>query len=228
MLRSAQELQNYTVAGKYGKAGTVADFYFDDGEWAVRNLIIHVADRPLGHWMITSTEVITSIRAEAELILSDLTAEEMGLRGNSDTAKLMSKQDRTPPVSYYQWASYWDRLTGAIGPDPDAVNAMVAGAPQREEKSPIDPNLRRVQEVIGYRIQARDGAIGHVKDFILEDETWDIIYLVVDTKNWLPGKQVLLAPAWAHWIGSDASKVKVDLQRDTIKESPEFQPTILN
>lgn len=228
MLRSVRELQNYAVAGTYGKVGTVADFYFDDIEWAVRNLIIHVGNWPLGHWMIAFTEVITSIHPDAELILSDLTAEEMGLRTNTDTGQLMSQQDRPPPVWYYQWASYWDRLTGAIGLDPDTVDAGVAGAPGRGKNSTVDPNLRSVQRVIGYHIQARDGAIGHVKDFILEDETWHVTYLVIDTKNWLPGKQVLLAPTWVHWIGSDASEVKVDLERDTIKDNPEFQPTILN
>ena len=57
-----------------------------------------------------------------------------------------------------------------------------------------DPHLRSIEAVTGYHIHASDGEIGHVEDFLIEDADWSIRYLVVDTKNWWPGKKVLISP----------------------------------
>jgi hypothetical protein len=57
-----------------------------------------------------------------------------------------------------------------------------------------DPHLRSTKEVAGYRIGAADGEVGHVEDFVVDDEEWAIRYVGVDTSNWLPGKKVLISP----------------------------------
>jgi uncharacterized protein YrrD len=88
-----------------------------------------------------------------------------------------------------------------------------------------DPHLRSTREVIGYYIEASDGDIGHVEDFIIDVEAWMIRYMVVNTRNWLPGKNVLVAPEWITAMSWGESKVMVDLTRDSIKSSPEFDPS---
>ena len=85
-----------------------------------------------------------------------------------------------------------------------------------------DSHLRSTQAVTGYHIQAADGEIGHVEDFIIDDETWAIRYLVIDTRNWWPGKKVLISPQWIDRISWDESKVFVNLSREAVKKSPEF------
>jgi uncharacterized protein YrrD len=82
--------------------------------------------------------------------------------------------------------------------------------------------LRSTRDVSGHDIQAEDGEIGHVDDFIIDDKTWAIRYLVVDTRNWWPGKKVLVSPQWIERISWDQSKVFVNLLRETIKKSPEY------
>jgi hypothetical protein len=62
-----------------------------------------------------------------------------------------------------------------------------------------DPHLRSSRAVTGYHIEARDGEVGHVEDFLVDDETWAIRYIMIDTRDWLPGKHVLLGPE----LGSD-------------------------
>ena len=50
-------------------------------------------------------------------------------------------------------------------------------------------------------------------------------YIVVDTKNWLPGKKVLVPPAWiesADWL---QKTVTVDLTKGQVERSPEYDPT---
>ena len=85
-----------------------------------------------------------------------------------------------------------------------------------------DAHLRSTRAVSGYHIEAADGPIGHVEDFIIDDETWAIRYLIVDTVNWWPGKKVLVAPQWIERVSWDESKVFVNLSRDAIKQAPEF------
>jgi hypothetical protein len=88
-----------------------------------------------------------------------------------------------------------------------------------------DPNLRSTRDVAGYHIQATDGAIGHVVDFLIDDDTWAIRYLVVDTHNWLPGKKVLIAPQWIDRVNWSDSTVSVNLSMQSVKDAPEYSDT---
>jgi hypothetical protein len=85
-----------------------------------------------------------------------------------------------------------------------------------------DPHLRSTSEVSRYHIEAEDGAVGHVEDFVIDDETWAIRYLIVDTRNWWPGKEVLIAPQWIERVSWSERKVHIRLSREAIKRSPEF------
>jgi hypothetical protein len=85
-----------------------------------------------------------------------------------------------------------------------------------------DPHLRSTHDVSGHYVQAADGEIGHVEDFIIDDETWAIRYLVIDTHNWWPGKKVLVSPQWIERVSWSDSKVFVNLSRESIKNSPEY------
>ena len=88
-----------------------------------------------------------------------------------------------------------------------------------------DAHLRSDEEVRGYHVQGSDEAIGHIEDFIVDDETWQVRYLVVNTRNWWFGKHVLVAPQWASRISWEENKVYIDLSRQTIKDSPEWNPS---
>ncbi len=97
---------------------------------------------------------------------------------------------------------------------------------EREESG--DVHLRSAAKVTGYHIEATDGEIGHVEDFIIDDETWEIRYMVVDTRNRLPGKKVLIAPRWIHQVSWDNSKVYVNLSREAIENEPEYHSDDFN
>src|SRR5690606_23129956 len=91
-----------------------------------------------------------------------------------------------------------------------------------------DSHLRSTADVTGYDIQASDGSIGHVEDFIFDDESWTIRYLVVDTVNWWPGgKRVLIATRWIDHIDWAQRKVYTSLSRDGVKDSPDYDPEAL-
>jgi sporulation protein YlmC with PRC-barrel domain len=93
-------------------------------------------------------------------------------------------------------------------------------------RAPEDPNavsLHGMDEVLGYRIRATDKLIGAVGDWLI-DEDWFIRYLIVDTRRWLPSRDVLVPVAAVSDIDPFNSDVHVDLSSDAIRESPEFDP----
>jgi hypothetical protein len=96
---------------------------------------------------------------------------------------------------------------------------------EQSDSTPDDCLLRSANELVGYHIKAVDGEIGHVEEFILDDESWTVRYLVVDTRNWLPGKKVLVPPAWIESADCLQETVTFDLTKGQIERSPEYDPS---
>ena len=111
------------------------------------------------------------------------------------------------------------------GFEPVLPVAPLEGEPDDKQEDQGDPHLRSTREVMSYAIQARDADIGHVDDFILDDESWVIRYLVIDTGNWWPGKKVLVAPQWISEVSWDSAAVSVNLTQNAIKTEPEYDPS---
>lgn len=83
--------------------------------------------------------------------------------------------------------------------------------------------LHKAQKLIGYHIHATDGVIGHVDDLLFDEHDWTIRYVVVDTSNWIGGRQVLLSPTLVKQLDSPGKKVHVDMSRDAIRQSPSVE-----
>jgi hypothetical protein len=156
-----------------------------------------------------------------------LTREKVKNSPSVDVDKPVSRQHERDLFGYYKYPYYWgySGLWGMGGyPGLIAVagwKAPPADYPERAD----DVHLRSAKEVRGYHIQGSDEAIGHVADFIVDDETWEVRYLVIDTRNWWLDMEVLVAPHWASRISWSEKKVFVDLSRQAIKDSPAWNPT---
>ncbi len=85
-----------------------------------------------------------------------------------------------------------------------------------------DSHLRSCKTVLGYRIEATDGEIGHVENMLVDDQSWAIRYLIVNTSNWWGGHQVLIAPPWISQVNWPDATVSIDLPRESIKNSPPY------
>ena len=157
-----------------------------------------------------------------------LTKKQVENSPNIDTDKPISRQHEITYSGYYGYPYYWGgrlpggpselsgRCTHAIQPLPTEAD----GGPDRERVT--DSHLRSTKAVTGYHIEAFDGELGHVDGFIVDDEAWAIRYIEVATKNWWPGKKVLVSPAWIERMSWEDSKVYVGLSREAIKSAPEF------
>ena len=100
------------------------------------------------------------------------------------------------------------------------LSAEAISARTRSE-SP-ESHLRSSRAVTGYHLEANDGEIGHLESFLLDDVSWAIRYLEVATRNWWPGKRVLMSPGWIERMSWMESKVFVGLSRGAIQSCPEY------
>jgi hypothetical protein len=159
---------------------------------------------------------------DGEMITTNLTRKQIEDSPPADSDEPVSRQFEVNYHEYYGWPAYWLGGPYAWGPYPYPYPAPAdEGAKEAEEKS-RDSHLRSMREVDGYRVGAMDGDIGHIADFVIDDKDWTIRYLVVDTRNWWPGKHVLMSPLWAERVSWEDRTVYVDLSRDIIKNAPAY------
>jgi hypothetical protein len=135
----------------------------------------------------------------------------------------VSRQLQIELADVYGWEHWW---TSTMATPP---RLPLLPPPKEERRQPEgaeewDPNLRSLKEVLGYHIHATDGDLGHLEDFICETQSWSIRYLVADTRNWIPGKKVMLDLGWIDRLDWHGKYVRVGLTREQIKHSPEFDP----
>lgn len=232
MLKSLETWRDYKIKATDGQIGSIDDFYFDDQDWAVRYFVVDI-----GNWfgdqkVLLAPAAIESVDWGAEMFLVNLTKEDVEASPAIDTARPYSHQQMMKQPPTYPWPPI-GRLGGGllnenlVGMHPNSIVETIKAKKQATEtaSTPRDnSHLRSANEVSGYYIRARDGEIGHVEDFLVHQETWAIHYIVVDTRNWLPGKKVLVSPAWIKEVAWNQASVYVDLSRETIENSPEFSP----
>jgi len=166
----------------------VKDFYFDDRHWAVRYLVADTGNWLAGKQVLISPYALVAVVKDEEHISVDLTKKQIEKSPSLDTDKPVSRQFEEDYYGYYGWPSYWG------GPDrwgsyPYIEREREKWKEVRQGQKMWDPHLRSTRHVSGYHIQALDGEVGHVEDFIIDDETWSIRYLIVGTRNWWPGKK---------------------------------------
>jgi hypothetical protein len=231
MLRTAKELMDYVLAAEDGEIGRCRDFLFDDRHWIIRFM---VADT--GKWLPHRKVLISPIAlgnpdAETRFFPVKLTRQQIEDSPPLDQDAPVSRQYEKRWFDYYGWPYYWEG-NGSWGIAPYPTKLYLRKKEKRAKKDfaekaakPEESHLRSMREVTGYHIQAIDGEIGHVDDFIAEERYWTLRYLVVDTRNWLPGRKVLVAPDWVKEVDWIAGKVSVNLAKEAVKNSPEYDPS---
>jgi len=221
MLYKAKTLKGYTLDGLDGEIGKVKEFYFDDQHWTVRYLVADTGNWLTGRQVLISPYAMNTANKKKLKIAIDLTKKQIEGSPSLNVDRPVSRQFEETYYEYYGWPLYWNGPC-MWGTYPDIVRDREKRREAIMHEKAWDPHLRSTHDVSGHHIQASDGEIGHVDDFIIDDETWAIRYLIIDTKNWWPGKKVLVSPQWIERVSWSESKVFVNLLRETIKQSPEY------
>jgi hypothetical protein len=225
MLRSLKELERYTVNATDGDLGSVANFLFDDEKWAIRYLVVKTGNFFDERRVLVSPISFRKVDWAKGVFHLALTMDQIKGSPGLDADRPVSRQHERNYSDYYGYPYYWGTMgVWGSGYYPALLGARPRnGAPPAlPDDKPGDVHLRSAADVRGYDLRGTDDGIGFVADFIVDDETWELRYLVVDTSHWWWGKKVLVAPDWATQVSWSDRKISLDLTRDAIKNSPEW------
>jgi len=232
MLRSTKEIIGYPIHALDGEVGKVNDFLFDDQKWGLRYLVVST-----GGWL-SNRKVLISPRhllspetgVSTKHFPVDLTKQKIEESPPLEKDAPLSQQFEEEYAKYYNHPPYWSgaQLWG-LSLYPSGNRPLPTSSEVRDHDRAVEKisqrHLRSIDEVIGYHIAATDGEIGHIEDFIVDTDDWKIRYFVVDTRNWLPGKKVLIGIDWINSFRWSREVAEVAMAKDQIKGAPEFDAT---
>lgn len=243
MLRNVKDLETYAISASDGEIGPVTDVYFDDDAWAIRYFVVDT-----GSWLSSRKVLISPISVHqphwlAQSLPVSLTRKQVRSSPDVDTDKPVSRQNEEQVLGHYGYPHYWGgaglwgdgRHPQSMAPghahqeDDRAGRERELEAGLRDEKAHHrndDPHLRSCNAILGYGIHATDGDIGHVAGFLVDDETWAIRFLIVDTSNWWIGHKVLIAPPWIQGVHWAERSVSVALDLESIRSAPAYDATV--
>ena len=236
MLWNASAIKGYAIEASDGRLGTVSDFLFDDATWLVRWLVVDTGKWLSGRKVLLPPSVLGHLDEEKENFSVRLTKQEIKDSPEIDADRPVSRQMESHLYDYYGWSPYWSTglyMAGYAYMGGSMAASPISDARRRQERiadaqrDDDDPHLRSIVAVTGYHIHAVDGEIGHVEDFFVEDADWSIHYLLVDTKNWWPGKKVLISPRSVLAIDWTDKLVNLNVDRRAIKDSPAYDPPMI-
>jgi sporulation protein YlmC with PRC-barrel domain len=230
MKHNVNSLVGYTISATDGELGRVNEFYFDDKTWSIRYMVVDTGGWLSGRRVLIPHSALGLTDWETKTFKVNLTMEQVRNAPDVDTQKTVTRQHEIDLFSHYGLPVYWGDIfiDGTIGmvPLPEVGEIKIDdGALKVPDKPKGDQHLRSTMSVKGYDIAANDGEIGHVEDYLGDDNDWNICFLIIDTNNWLPGRKVLVSPHWINRIDWSEQKVFVNLSKELIKNSPEFDPS---
>jgi hypothetical protein len=227
MFRTAKHLKKFSLQAQDGEIGHIRDLYFDDLHWQLRYFAVDTAKGPDHRSVLISPESVHMLDWKRNVLSVDLTQEEIRRSPNLDSDQPVSRQYETALRKHYGWPPYWGAVYGdvSLGLPFSAVTPPAVTEPAEDISSELegDPHLFNINAVTGYHVVATDGEIGHVDDFLVDDQRWTIRYLIVATRNWWPGKKVILSPWWSSEVNWPERRINMDLSRAAIKASPPYE-----
>lgn len=235
MLINASDIKGFKISAIDGGIGSVTDFLFDDESWTLRWIVVDTGTWLSGREVLLPVSVLGHPDSAARRFPVRLTMAKVKDSPTIDTHEPVSRQHEERMYGYYGMSPYWGNgfyMGGYGGWSAGMSETHYADARRRQDKASAaehrddDLHLRSLNAVTGYNLQATDGSIGHVEGFLIDDADWTIHFLAVDTKNWWPGKHVLISPRSAQSIQWAESLVNLDIDRQTVKDSPAYDSSV--
>jgi uncharacterized protein YrrD len=231
-LRSMTEVSGFAIGATDGAIGKVKDLYFDDERWTVRYLVADVGHWLAGRSVLISPHAVVRIDSNDETVDTQLTRSQVENSPSIDTDRPISRRMENEYNRYYGYPPYWPGSSAAalwgFAALPLAGLRPIESARAREPApAPTEPDnvhLRSGQEVMGYQVAATDDKIGHVENFLFEEDSWAIRFLVVDTRDWWPGRHVLVSTAEVERVSWGERSVHLRIARAEVERSPEHEP----
>jgi uncharacterized protein YceK len=225
MFQSIKQLYGDKLGASDGEIGHVKDFYFDDQNWAIRYLVADTGTWLSGRQVLISPYSLGRLPATEKVLRVNLTREQIENCPSIDSHKPVSRQYEEEYYRYFGWPYYWqgDALWGMSGfpilelpakPLPSELTTAQTAPAAR-----ADAHLRSTQAVNGYHLEASDGIIGHVCDFMMDSQNWAIDQLIIKTGHRFSGKELLIRARDVDRISYEESTIFANMSRAAITEN---------
>jgi sporulation protein YlmC with PRC-barrel domain len=237
MLRSIKELQGFSIRATDGDIGKVHDVYFDSESSMVRYIVVDTGPWLIGKKVLVSPVALHEPDWEAEALPVELTKDQVKDSPDWRADRPISRQDEVAYHDHFRWPYYWGSAFGGYtsggaylgtAPMADLWGQYATRRPEMVEREDAeraqDSKLHSAREVIGYDVEAEDGEVGKIDDLLLDDESWTVSYLVVETRGFRPGEKVLISPEWIDAVDWQGSHVHVDVTCSSMETAPEYEP----
>lgn len=225
MLQNIKKLYGIELHASDGQIGHVRDFYFNDQDWAVRYVVADTGTWLADRQVLLSPHAFDSPQQGGKHLRVNLTRKQIEDSPSIESDKPVSRQYEEEYYRYYGFPSYWQgEGLWSASPVPlleipaKSFPNKLATANRLRPKKP-DEHLRSALAVHGYRLEASDGNIGHISDFLMDTQSWTLPRLVIKT-GWLPGKEVEIPTSKVDRISYDQSTVFVNLTSTAVERSP--------
>ncbi|MGD0661372.1 MAG: PRC-barrel domain-containing protein, partial [Syntrophorhabdales bacterium] len=170
---SVKDLKGYAIGATDGDIGKADDFYFDDDFWTIRYLVAETGSWLFNRKVLISPFALGEVDVSRERLNVTLTKKQVEKSPDIDTDKPVSRQHEMLYLDYYGYPYYWggDYLWGYMAyPRLSKADLRRDEKAQAKREAAYDSHLRSANKVTGYHIEATDGGIGHVEDFIIDGE----------------------------------------------------------
>jgi hypothetical protein len=223
MLQNIKELYGDKLTASDGDIGQVKDFYFDDKIWVVRYLVVDTGSWLTGRLVLLTPHAFGKLDQAEKTLHVKLHKKQIEKSPSIESHKPVSRQYEIEYYRYYGWPAYWDGggMWGLGGypvllpPSKDEMKAYL----QYHHRD--DKHLQSTKAITGYHIQTVDGTIGHVSGLLVDDQSWAIREVVVESGHWYAGKEILISPEKVERISYEESTVFVNLTKAEIQRTAE-------
>lgn len=236
MLVSIKEMHGNALQATDGEIGRVDEILFDDEGWTVRFLVVNTGNWLRNRKVLIGTPALGELDWKNRRMNVNLTRDQVENSPGTETNEPVSRQLEAQYYDYLGWPHYWVGVglggttyyPGSLfGTTNDILNNHpeddeVRNSDHNSDVQPGDIHLRSTNEIYGYQIEAADGVIGHVDDFIVDDKSWVVKHIAIETHKWWPGKKILLPPVWIESVLWPEAIMKVEVTREIVKHVPEW------
>jgi sporulation protein YlmC with PRC-barrel domain len=198
MERNSNSIVGYRVVTTEGEIGKVDEFYFDDETWTIRYVIVKMEEGLAGRKVLITTGSLVKDHREPGVFFVPYTKDQIMSSPVIDTDNPVSRQQENDLYWHYGGNRYWE-------------GGLCAGG------------LRSSRSVTSFHVHAMDGECGCICDFILDDETWKLRCLVLETQPSPGGKKVLIPLGHILEMGWDDAGLYLDETVADLEKSEVFE-----
>lgn len=210
------DLHGHALHATDGELGHVGDVLVDDRSWHVRYVVVDTGGWLTGRQVLIDPSSVTLIDDDAGRVEVALTRGQIEASPTIDSDAPVSLRQQVDLHSYYGWPAYWG-AAGAFGSIATPLDVPPEAVPDPPPEAEGDPHLRSGRELTGYHVRATDDEIGHVDDLVIDDAGWTVRAAVIATRNWLPGRRVLVPTDAVEEVSWAERHVRVALSRDEVE-----------